>query len=274
MEGTPLFDENSNQIFPQSKANSIETQAYKSGGSSVEEALADIYGKLLDISAEGNAAKSIGVEVTYALITTKDPEEAKKHETWGGFVTPSSQYPYLWKRTAFKYGDKEVTVEYELSLMYPENETETWYLAYTSLNTEQIKITYEENEDGSDNYASPIRNDWSTSPVSVEASKPYAFMAVRKKIDGEWHPFSTPALYATYAFNSTVEFRYAISETTPNVNRKHTDPNEGFANIWKTKNTEVSGKLWLITATKVSIDYYKDSDGNIWSEPSLISNLG
>lgn len=273
MEGTPLFDENSNQIFPQSKANSIETQAYKSGGSSVEEALTDIYDKLLDISAEGNAAKSIGVEVTYALITTKDPEEAKKHETWGAFTMPTSIAPYLWKRTAFKYGDKEVTVEYELGLMYPENETETWYRTYNSLNTEQIEITYMEGSDGKPDYDKPIRGDWSINPVSVEASRPYAFMAIRKRVEGKWEAFSDPALYATWTFNSTVDIRYTISSTEPAVSRKTSDPNSGSV-VWNTKNTATNGKLWMIVATKVSNDYYKDGDGNIWSEPSLISNLG
>lgn len=272
MEGTPIFDSSSNQIFPQSKANCISSNALTEGGD-VETCLNDIYDKLEDISAEGNAAKSIGVEVTYALIPTKDPEEAKKHESWGGFTAPTATAPYLWKRTAFKYGEKEVTVEYELSLIYPENETETWYRTHTSLSTEQIQITYILDSNGNPDYQQPIRGDWSINPVSVEASRPYAFMAIRKRVNGLWEPFSVPALYATWTFNSTIDLRYTISNSEPAVSRKAENPNSG-STIWNTRNTETSGKLWLISATKVSTDYYKDSDGNIWSLPSLISNLG
>lgn len=271
MAGTALFDKDGKQIYPSSKANCITTDALTAGGD-VETCLNDIYDKLVDISAEGNAAKSIGVDITYALIATKDASEAKLHSSWGAFTEPTADDPYLWKRTAFKYGEKEVTVEYELSLMYPENETETWYRAHTSLSAEQIQITYEQTSDGKDDYTKPIRGDWSTSPVSVEAAKPYAFMAIRKRVDGNWEAFSTPALYATWAFNSTIDVRYTISEEEPTINRTNSNPNTESV-IWNNKNTATSGKLWMIFATKVSTDYYKDGDGNIWSEPSLISIL-
>ena len=62
---------------------------------------------------------------------------------------------------------------------------------------------------------------WTDDPKSVTQSLPYQWCSVRKKTNGTWGAFSTPALWARYAEQGETgghyEFRYKNSATQPNA---------------------------------------------------------
>lgn len=268
--GEKLFNQGGVQIYPISDASVIISSALKTNGN-VEECLNDLYDKITDISEEGEAAKNINVKIGYLLLNSKEESYAKEQTGWGAFDFPTSDQPYLWKRTAYSYDELELTTVYEIALMYPENTSQTVYRAYADINAEKPEILYETNEDtGEINYNNPILTDWSFNPVSISAEKPYVYMAVRHKVDGDWQAFSTPALYGKWNFDSVVVIKYTVNDgsTTPGVDVTNSNPGD----IWvDTNSSEFTGYLWMITATKIHNDYYQSEGGIIWSGPNLIS---
>lgn len=272
--GTKLFDHEGNQVFPVSNAdcvNVLDTTLTSVGGT-VEHCLIDIYDKLTDISEEGNAGKNLNVKVSYILSNIMDEAYIKEQTEWGAFQVPTASQPYLWKKTTFLFGELELKSIYEISLMYPENETQTIYKAYADPDKEQPEIFYNKDDEGNTNYQDPIlaEHQWFDTPISISAEKPYVYTSNRKRVNGVWSPFSTPALLSKWTFDSIIETRFGISPSiaAPTINRHGQNPGSD----WKLANTqEFTGYLWMITATKINDKYYEDTSGIIWSEPSLIS---
>ena len=56
------------------------------------------------------------------------------------------------------------------------------------------------------------------------------------------------------------------SNSSPEIDRTNKD----LGDIWADQVTG-TGYLWMITATRVSTNYAKDDQDNIWSAPQLIS---
>lgn len=267
--GEKLFNQDGKQIYPISHASVIISEALKANGN-VETCLKDIYAKLTDISEEAGAAKNINVKIGYLLLSSKEESYAKEQTGWGAFAFPDANQPYLWKKTSFSYDELELTTVYEIALMYPENTSETVYRAYADITVEKPEIFYGTDDDGNIDYNQPLLTEWSYNPVSISAEKPYVYMATRRKIDGEWQPFSAPALYGRWTFDSTITIKYAITDSleTPNFDAYNSNPG---ADWFDTNTQEFTGYLWMITATKIGGNYYSSETGVIWSNPNLIS---
>lgn len=269
MEGTKLFNKQGAQIYPESSAECIYSEALKQGGN-VEECLKDLYEKLTDISQEGEAAKNINVKIGYANLAVRTQELAETNASWGAFAIPTADAPYTWKKTSYSYDELALTTTYEIVAMYSENNEHTIYKAMNS-DTEQPIIQYEKDNEGNDDYQNVdyISQDWSDIPISISAANPYAYMATRKKVDGKWTAFSTPVLYGKWAFDSKLEIKYRVTETSdvPSLFAGSVDPGED----WISNNTQVfQGYLWMITATSVN-GVLQKKDDVIWSGPNLIS---
>lgn len=267
--GTKLFDQEGVQIFPETDASVTISNILKSGGN-VEDCLKDLYDKITDLSGEGESAKNIKVSVGYLTLDTKDESVVEELTGWGAFELPTSDLPYTWKRTAYSYDKLELTVTHEIVSVYQQNEEQTIYKAMDS-DTEQPKIEYQEDEEGNFDYQNVdfTSQGWSNIPISISASSPYVYMATRKKTDGLWSPFSTPVLYGKWAFDSVMEIRYTItdSSTPPELNSEATNPGDH----WKeTNNEEFTGYLWIITATSVN-GVLNAKNKVIWYGPNLMS---
>ena len=267
---TKLFDNQGKQIFPVTNATSVSTEA--GSKQNVEICLKDLYDKITDLSQEGEAAKYINVKIGYLLLDSKDKAFAEEQTNWGAFDFPTAELPYLWKRTAYSYDKVALTTTYEIVLMYPENETQTVYKAYVDPDKEQPEIFYATDEEGKPDYQNPllIEYGWQYDPVSISAERPYVYMAVRQRKDGQWEPFSTPALLGKWTFDSTVIFKYAVTKNSnaPALNTTLEDPGSD----WKDTNPgEFVGYLWMINATKIDKNYYQNADKIIWNGPNLIS---
>ena len=108
---------------------------------------------------------------------------------------------------------------------------------------------------------------WSESPVSISASTPYGYVATRIRKNGTWTEFAI-GLNSKWSYDSKmiVKYTYTTSSSSPSINRKQDNP----GNNWVDQVTD-TGYLWMITASRVSINYATDASGYIWSAPLLIS---
>ena len=109
--------------------------------------------------------------------------------------------------------------------------------------------------------------EWSESPVSISASKPYGYVATRIRKNGTWTRFVI-GLNSKWSYDSKMIVKYALtqSNSSPEIDRTNQDPGDN----WSDQVTG-TGYLWMTTATKVSTNYALDDSGNIWSPPQLIS---
>ena len=113
------------------------------------------------------------------------------------------------------------------------------------------------------------KNNWSKYPLDVTPSSPYGYMAVRQRVNGTWGLFKV-ALYSKWAYDSKLVTKFRVTSTFESPQLTRTDANPG--NQWVDTNIqEFTGYLWMISASQSNNNYILDSNGNIWSEPQLIS---
>lgn len=285
--GTQLYDKDHKKIYPNSEAASITT-LMKNNKDNVEDCLTDLYNIISEISGNNTAVKLININVTYCRAKTKNQGELVADPTisWiDTYETPNAEFPYTWKKTEISVAEIIKTF-YELIASDTSDTTQTIYVALD--NTKSSTIVYpkkivngEETKDDDltafDVYLpgenDTVNADWSETPQSISAQQPYLYMSTRKRIDGMWDKFSTPALLGRWAFDSKIELRYATTDI--NVTKDELDFNNKSTNpgtIWSPETPDAHiGKLWMITATSVNSVLNKNSDDIIWSGPHLLS---
>lgn len=268
---TQLFNAEGNKIYPITEASAVTSAT---GKGNVEDCLADIYSQLSDSSGASQAIQNLVIEVAYTRATTTDEATVQSLTSWGStFELPSSNYPYTWKRT--KYSAKGVSTSlktiYEIVASDTAEVTQTIYIAKGT--STEPKITYTTNDEGEEDltcFDNSLPSGWTETPQSISAGAPYVYVSTRKKVNGAWERFSTPALLGKWAFDSKVELRYTVTSTStaPTVSRTTENPGSDWSESGPT--SDFTGYLWLITANSVNGVLSVDS-GVIWSEASLIS---
>lgn len=271
VKGTQLYNKPKEKIYPISDATVVTCDA--SGNSStVHKDIAELYNKISEITGDQEAASNIIVNIHYKRSKYKTKADIIEDIGWTTtFMNPSSDYPYIWKRTEITYkGATTGNITYEIVASANAEITQTIYRAVSD--NSQPVISYIDPVTGKEDdhlYDLVLPQYWSEVPVSVSAATPNAFMSSRRKVDGVWERFSTPAQYGKWAFDSNVVFKYQVTNTNevPEVNAADENPGE----LWKDSNTSMfTGFLWMINATAVNgqLQSYNDV---IWNGPNLMS---
>ena len=161
------------------------------------------------VSGGQEVAGALGVEITYANLTTANKQDAMENENWSEIMSiPTTAAPYTWKKTEYTWTvnnqSSVIRTVYEISAtaLYPE--TQVMYTAIAAGQTSNLG--------GPSEYDTTLAgiNDASTQGVKwyfyfpgIDASKPEGYMAVRHREagqlfpnDGEWQ-ISRMAQYPT-----------------------------------------------------------------------------
>lgn len=271
VKGTQLYNKAKEKIYPLSDASVINCDAATTG-STVHKDIADLYEQISKLTGDEEAANNIIITVHYKASKSKIQSDIIADTQWStSFMTPTSDYPYTWKRTVISYkGDDNAKKVYEIVASMDSEITETIYRAVSD-NSQPI-ISYinpNTKEEDLHLYDNNIPEYWSKTPVSVSASAPNVFMSTRRKIDGVWEKYSTPAQYGRWAYDSNVVFRYQVTDTSdiPDLEQEKENPGDAWVNsITK----QFKGFLWMINATAVNGQLQEYNDV-IWNGPNLMS---
>lgn len=281
--GTQLWDKNKNKIYPIGEARGISSTANNlSGNYTVHDNLVDIYEQLMQLTGDKEAVDNIEFEIRYKRSKSKQLDNVKADTGWNpDFINPTSDYPYTWKRTKITYKSGDPKIVYEIVASNNAELTQTIYIALPDVTYPTIVYPTKAGKEDLTAFDTELPKvgevSWSEVPMPITASQPNAYMATRKKVDGAWQKFSTPALYGKWAFDSILEIRYQVTplNSAPFLRKSEIVPDstdEQVGKEWLTTNTASSGYLWMITATSVGGQLQKNN-GVIWQGPNLISKL-
>lgn len=281
MSGTQLYNKDSQKIYPETEASAVtldDDYTVETKFEAIDESIKTIKSQISKLDGAESVAKSLQFDIKYALSTSKEQNDIIGSETtWvSDFQTPDATYPYVWKRTKISYdGQDEASKQtiYEIVLADIADISQSIYRSQN--NQSQPSITYPQAAENIPNYQAPLNDilglnsDWSTSPTDISAANPYRFIAVRNRADGKWGEFKV-ALDSRWTFDSNIVIKYQVVDSlgAPEVSKATENPGVS----WKDSITsDFTGYVYIITASQSNKSYMQDTDGNIWSDPSLIS---
>lgn len=288
---TQLYNKNHDSVYPYTKGSSVLTDVIP-GITNVDDSLIYLNDLISEITNDKEAVTAINVVVYYCVSKTKSESELKSQEqSWSNkYVTPSPEFPYAWKKTEIFVASTKKEF-YEIIASYNSDTTQNIYLALSSNDTQPTIIYPKILENGVtvdkedltafDLFLPGSPGDtnnnlkWTEIPQSISAQTPYVYISTRKRIDGLWERFSTPALLGRWAFDSKLELRYLhtdsdVSKENVSFNKSSINPGQD----WNSTSPDFEqGKLWMITATSVNGVLNKDEQGIIWNGPHLLAYI-
>lgn len=169
----------------------------------------------------------------------------KQNGTWGTFTAP-----VIWSSWGVKGTDGD-GIEYVFRLT-------------TTKTAPTIDATISQ-----DNDYVPV--DWSDNPLSVTTDTRYEWVSSRKKNNGTWSAFSTPALWTMYGIDgSNTEFIYRRTETDTTPDTPVTSQADDYVPAyWTDDPTGVSSTYmyeWVCTRTKVNSIWSDYSTPALWAK--------
>lgn len=282
--GTQLWDKSKNKIYPIGEARGISSTANNlSGNYTVHDNLVDIYEQLMQLTGDKEAVDNIDFEIHYKRSRSKLQQDIIKDEGWNvDFINPTSDFPYTWKRTKITYKGGTPKVVYEIVASNNAELTQTIYISLPDGTSPTIiyptKAGIEDLTAFDVNLPTVGDISWSEVPMDISEGSPNAYMSTRKKVDGLWKKFSTPAKYGKWAFDSVLELRYTVTLTNRKPELRNgeiiPDPSdEQEGEVWKTENDEsFTGYLWMISASSVNGKLQKHN-GVVWNGPNLLAKM-
>ena len=286
-----VYSGTGDQIYPETADKAVTVLAKDT---TLDVYLKELAESISKVQGADQIAKSLKFKIDYLATNTSDVARVKELEDqpetnqWGeNFVLPSVRTPYTWKRTIVYFegqDPKDGQKFYEIVTADIAEISQTLYMVKD--NSQQPKIIYPQkaievegelqNVNDTDASIDEIikaseegKNNWSKYPSEITASNPYGFMAVRQRVNGTWSLFKV-ALYSKWSYDSKLVTKFTVTSTFESPQLTRTDANPG--NEWVDTNTqEFTGYLWMISASQSNNNYILDNNGNIWSEPQLIS---
>ena len=284
---TQLYDSESQAIYPNTQADAVSVDVDNKDINNVQSAIQDLYQQVANKSGDQAAVSNLTFEISYLVSNISDAEQIKNvdEKKWSKtFQLPNANNPYAWKHTVIGYtgiADADRKSVYEIVIADIAEISQSLYIAMDNTKTPRIYYpqAYREDNTPYDNLQASITSiikasinedssmKWSESPVSISASAPYGYVATRIRKNGTWTRFVI-ALNSKWSYDSkmVVKYTYTTSSSSPSIDRTKDDPGDK----WEDQVTG-TGYLWMITATRVSTNYAKDDQDNIWSAPQLIS---
>lgn len=286
-----VYSGTGDQIYPETADKAVTVLAKDT---TLDVYLKELAESISKVQGADQVAKSLKFKIDYLATNTSDVTRVKELEDqpetnqWGeNFVLPSVRTPYTWKRTIVYFEGqnlKDGQKFYEIVTADIAEISQTLYMVKD--NQQQPKVIYPQkavevegelqNVDDTDASIDEIikaseegKNNWSKYPSEITASNPYGFMAVRQRVNGTWSLFKV-ALYSKWAYDSKLVTKFTVTSPSERPQLTRTDVNPGIQ--WVDTNTqEFTGYLWMISASQSNNNYILDNNGNIWSEPQLIS---
>ena len=284
---TQLYDSESQAIYPNTQADAVSVNVDNKDINNVQSAIQDLYQQVANKSGDQAAVSNLTFEISYLVSNISDAEQIKNVDgkKWSGtFQLPTADKPYAWKRTIIGYtgiADADRKSVYEIVIADIAEINQSLYIAMDNTKTPRIYYPQAYTEDNTpyNNLQASIKSIikattdedssmvWSESPVSISASAPYGYVATRIRKNGTWTEFVI-GLNSKWSYDSRMIVKYALtqSNSSPEIDSANQDP----GGEWSDQVTG-TGYLWMITATRVSTNYAKDDQDNIWSAPQLIS---
>ena len=284
---TQLYDSESQAIYPNTQADAVSVNVDNKDINNVQSAIQDLYTQIAKVNGDQAAISNLTFEISYLVSNISDAEQIKNvdEKKWSKtFQLPNTNNPYAWKRTIIGYtgiAEADKKSVYEIVIADIAEINQSLYIAMDNTKTPTIYYPQKYTEDNTpyDNLQASITSiieasingdssmKWSESPVSISASTPYGYVATRIRKNGTWTRFVI-ALNSKWSYDSkmVVKYTYTESSSSPSIDRTKDIPGDK----WKDQVTG-TGYLWMITATRVSTNYAKDDQDNIWSAPQLIS---
>lgn len=284
---TQLYDSESQAIYPNTQADAVSVNTGKKDINNVQLAINDLYQQVANKNGDQAAVSNLTFEISYLVSKISDVNQIKNldEKQWGGtFQLPTADKPYAWKRTIIGYtgiAEADKKSVYEIVIADIAEISQSLYIAMDNTKTPRIYYPQAYTEDNTpyNNLQASIKSIikatidkdssmvWSESPVSISASAPYGYVATRIRKNGTWTEFVI-GLNSKWSYDSkmVVKYTYTTSSSSPSIDRTKDNPGDK----WKDQVTG-TGYLWMITATRVSTNYAKDDQDNIWSAPQLIS---
>ena len=286
-----VYSGTGDQIYPETADKAVTVLAKDT---TLDKYLEELAKSISKVQGADQVAKSLRFKIDYLATNTSDVARVKELEDqpetnqWGeNFVLPSVRTPYTWKRTIVSFEGqnlKDGQKFYEIVTADIAEISQTLYMVKD--NQQQPKVIYPQkavevegelqNVNDTDASLDEIikaseegKNNWSKYPLDVTPSSPYGYMAVRQRVNGTWGLFKV-ALYSKWAYDSRLVTKFTVTSPSESPQLTRTEANPG--NQWVDTNTqEFTGYLWMISASQSNNNYILDNNGNIWSEPQLIS---
>ena len=284
---TQLYDSESQAIYPNTQADAVSVDIDNKDINNVQSAINDLYQQVANKNGDQAAVSNLTFEISYLVSKISDVNQIKNldEKQWGGtFQLPTADKPYAWKRTIIGYtgiAEADKKSVYEIVIADIAEISQSLYIAMDNTKTPRIYYPQAYTEDNTpyNNLQASIKSIikatidkdssmvWSESPVSISSSAPYGYVATRIRKNGTWTEFVI-GLNSKWSYDSkmVVKYTYTTSSSSPSIDRTKDNPGDK----WKDQVTG-TGYLWMITATRVSTNYAKDDQDNIWSAPQLIS---
>ena len=286
-----VYSGTGDQIYPETADKAVKVSIKDT---TLDKYLEELAKSISKVQGVDQIAKSLKFKIDYLATNTSDVARVKELEDqpetnqWGeNFVLPSVRTPYTWKRTIVYFEGqnlKDGQKFYEIVTADIAEISQTLYMVKD--NQQQPKVIYPQkavevegelqNVNDTDASLDEIikaseegKNNWSKYPLDVTPSSPYGYMAVRQRVNGTWGLFKV-ALYSKWSYDSKLVTKFTVTSPSESPQLTRTEANPG--NQWVDTNTqEFTGYLWMISASQSNNNYILDNNGNIWSEPQLIS---
>lgn len=281
-----VYSGTNEQVYPETSDEAVIVNLESYSNWTLQTYLENLEDRISKLGGAESLAQSLHFKIEYLATDSSVESEAKANTTqWTSvFQLPSTDTPYIWKRTTIYYdGQAEANRQkiYEIVASDTAEISQTLYMVGD--NTKQPTIIYPQiaTESGNVNDTNASLDDiiktsnkngansWSKTPISITAATPYGFIAVRTRTDGKWGTFQV-AVNARWSYDSIITMRYTVTSTStvPSVTRSNTNPGD----IWTDSNTsDFTGYLWMINATQSNNNLVADDSGYFWSTPQLIS---
>lgn len=281
-----VYSGTNEQVYPETSDGAVIVNLESYSNWTLQTYLENLEDRISKLGGAESLAKSLHFKIEYLATDSSVESEAKANTTqWTSvFQLPTTDAPYIWKRTTIYYDGQEESSRqkiYEIVASDTAEISQTLYMVGD--NTKQPTIIYPQiaTESGNVNDTNASLDDiikasnkngansWSKTPISITSAAPYSFIAVRNRTEGKWGTFQV-AVNARWSYDSIITMKYTVTSTsdTPSVTRNNTNPGD----IWVDSNTsDFTGYLWMINATQSNNNLVADDSGYFWSTPQLIS---
>lgn len=306
MAGTQLYNSQHNKIYPITEATAVNITSSNISKQNAEECIIDLYTKLGNITKDDETVTNIKIEIRYLNSNISSEQEIRSVDAnkWGtSFTIPDSEKNFAWKHTKiYVEGTNSETNTYEIVAVASQDKSQTIYASFSGAEVPELKFIplkvngeEQKNQDGtpiwdvdamnSDDYLpGPTVNGvskWTRSPQSISAENPKLYMAIRyRNENGKWDLFQGPYLYANWAYDSVIKFKYILmqDDMVPPYNANNEDPNLGITligNRWEDNIQSIPdsfvGRIWMISATYSGGRLISSENNTIWSNPTILS---
>lgn len=193
MQGTRLYDANSNPIDPMTTAKAVQGGVVISTNTIYED-VDNIFKQLQNlkkiVSGGAEVENKLGVVVTYSTNVYSNKTDAEEANYGEDFILPTAAAPYTWQKTVYYWGEDPVTTTYNIvaTALYPE--TQVMYASTgTSISGSSLQgpADFSSSNGGAEDQSGNGVT-WYYYFPGIDGSRPIGYMAVRHRDAGQAWP--------------------------------------------------------------------------------------